>query len=104
MNKIKQVFNGDEKLVLTFWLWGFLGSLIWGFLWGFILVAAGMTSPMVISIVGLVYSIFAWVSIWRSSDKYTGQKIWAILAKVMVVLGVVWTVYGFINPTPMPSF
>ena len=38
-----------------------------------------------------VYKIFAWVGIWRASNRYTGAVAWAILAKVMVVFSILIT-------------
>ena len=35
------------------------------------------------------FQIYTVVGIWRSSDKYKGSKIWAILAKIAIILGII---------------
>ena len=42
-------------------------------------------------IIGITFSVWASVGIWRSSDNYKGSKIWSILAKLAVILNIlVW--------------
>ena len=43
----------------------------------------------------IVYSIITLIGIWNSASNYTGSKIWAILAKVMVVFGFLSTLAQF---------
>ena len=35
------------------------------------------------------FQIYTVVGIWRSADRYKGTKLWAILAKIAVVIGVI---------------
>ena len=35
------------------------------------------------------FQIYTVVGIWRSADKYKGKKIWAALAKIAVVIGII---------------
>ena len=44
---------------------------------GFFVVLAGLV---------FIYSFVVLVGLWRSASKYTGPKVWAVLAKVIVVL------------------
>jgi hypothetical protein len=37
----------------------------------------------------LAVSLFMAVAIWRSAGNYTGSKLWAVLARVAVVIGVI---------------
>ena len=91
MDMIKKVFNGDERLVITFWVWGFIVSWIYYFAVGFILGALGIDNALIIAVVQLIWLVFIALAVWRSSDKYTGASIWAILAKIWVVLSVLGT-------------
>ena len=43
----------------------------------------------------IIYKIVVFIAIWNSASKYTGSKIWAILAKIMVVLGFLSTLAIF---------
>jgi FlaA1/EpsC-like NDP-sugar epimerase len=36
----------------------------------------------------VIYEVFVLMGVWRASDRYTGSKIWSILAKIATVLGV----------------
>lgn len=101
MDIFKKVFNGDERLVITFWVWGFIGSLIVSLAIFFIF---GFLGPLLTGLLGLPYSIFIWISIWRSSDKYKGPSHWALISKGLVILGVIFTIYGFFNPVEIPAF
>ena len=35
------------------------------------------------------FQIYTVVGIWRSSDRYKGPKFWAILAKIMIIIGII---------------
>ena len=37
----------------------------------------------------LAYTVFISVAIWRSAAKYKGSELWAVLARVMVVIGLI---------------
>lgn len=86
MDKFKEMMAGKERLVITYWLWGVVGTMVVSFVLGFIAGLLGL--PMVLVMV-LVLAYWAPVAmgIWKSSDAYKGNQIWAILAKVAVVLG-----------------
>ena len=47
---------------------------------GFVILMLGYTA----------YEIPVLLGVWRASDKYTGPKVWAVLAKIAVVLGWFW--------------
>lgn len=102
MDIFKKVFNGDERLVITFWGWGFLGSIVYGIIVTLLLGLLGLATPLILAIARLPWSIFVWISVWRSSDKYKGPSHWALIAKGLVILGVLFTIYGFINPIEVP--
>lgn len=102
MDRLKKVFNGDERLVITYWLWGFLGSIVVIIFTWVVLFLIGFFNPLAQAIIQLPWYIFIWVSIWRSAGNYKGPGFWAILAKVMVVVGIIGSIYNFINPTTLP--
>lgn len=94
MDKFKAMMNGQERLVITYWVWGVIGTFVISFVLGFL---AGMFGFSLLIVYGLtlVYWIPVALGIWRSSDAYQGNKIWAILAKVAIVLGALSWVYQF---------
>ena len=42
----------------------------------------------------MIYAVVQMIGLWKSSDKYSGLKLWAILAKISVVLGSISLVIG----------
>ena len=104
MDSFKKVFNGDERLVITYWVWGFIGSIVYGIVTWIILYLLGFFGPLALTIVQLPWYIFIWIAIWRSAGNYKGPGFWAILAKIMVVLGILGSIYNIFNPTQIPAF
>jgi hypothetical protein len=87
--------QGDFGLAKTFWLFGALGSVVWGLLM-YTLVAATQSQMVTIACAYFSFFFLLFVSgaTWDAATKYKGDPVWAILAK----LNVVSTVLGyFIN-------
>lgn len=101
-NIFLKAFCGELPLWATFWIFGvfFLLSMIWvtnfifidpsqGF-WLDFIIRYGITSfkivLLAISCFILFYRIAIIIGIWKSSNKYTGPKLWAILAKAFMLL------------------
>ncbi|NQU62306.1 MAG: hypothetical protein HQ512_14335 [Rhodospirillales bacterium] len=99
MEFLGTLWRGDAGLKRTYWLYGALGSLIFFVVPGSALTAMNLLGPkgsvwgyfLLTYLVGLTpaYAVFISISIWRSADKYDGNPLWRILAKVAVLLGVV---------------
>lgn len=99
----RKLRNGEFSLAQTFWVYGLVGKFIY-----YVLVVKGICSQDVLFrlyesfgesgllfIVGtiesiyVIYFIHVLLGMWRASDKYTGNQIWAVLAKIYVVLGTI---------------
>jgi len=80
---MKKFFEGKLSLPISFWVFGFIGSAIMGFVGMLITQDMGMTR-----VVALPWHIFMLIGVWRSSNNYKGPKIFSILAKIMLVI---WT-------------
>ncbi len=95
MDLVKALWRGDIPLVVTYWLYGVLGSLllripllIWEEYPPTSPVLAGVVLAYFVMIV--VYTVFIAVAIWRAATKYKGSSWWwSGLAKIAVVAGVV---------------
>ena len=93
---IKALWRGEIPLARTYWLFGAVAGLFFGaaFLYiEFNAVSFWSSSLGMIVIYGLfsaylIYFLFIYIAIWRSAGKYPGPGIWAGLARVAVVLGV----------------
>jgi len=95
--------QGDYGLPKTFWMFGVLWLVVVMITTtGLIEVIPPMLSENGKDLTGdflsLVYSPFDLVyflAIWRAASKYTGPKVWAVLAKTTVVLGWAQIIAGF---------
>jgi hypothetical protein len=85
---LKTLWRGDAPLVITYWLFGFLGSLvIYGISTELFNAASSKLSKLLLLAFIVTYQVFISVSIWRSSKKYKGKRGYAVLAQVAVFLG-----------------
>lgn len=85
---LKALWNGDIPLAQTFWLYYIVAIIVLRLLAGFI-------GPlMVLAILG--WAGFMVLPIWRAADKYSGNVLFALLAKaaaVLIALGVLGTLF-----------
>jgi len=91
-----RLFRGDVSLPITYWVFG---GLIGGVGLNVIekqieahraaIVASSFGRWFVngFSFLTIAYTVFIFIAIWRSAGKYTGTKVWAVLARVAVGLG-----------------
>ena len=93
-NIIEIVWNGEETMSKTFWLYCILTTAVISFLSGLVLASLGA----VIYILPVILIIWSNTGLWRSSEIYKNQKLsskqpygWATAAKVYVVLNYITT-------------
>lgn len=93
MEKIKETLNrlwqGDVPLSHTFWLYYCVGIMVLRIFAG----AAGSVFGIVI----VAWAGFMVMPIWRSADKYSGNKTFSLLAKiaaVVIALGVLGSLFA----------
>jgi hypothetical protein len=108
-NLIRSLLNGDIPLVQTYWLYGFLGGTLVQFpvrLLEYNLSNAAYSENanfatlaliIVFSTLSFFYSVFMFVAIWRSANKYHGPSYWVLLAKGMVVIGIAFVVLKIVT-------
>lgn len=100
MQTIKNLWEGNVPLVRTFWVWGFAFKVALNAIL-LIVGAWSVDNPVYANaflgvwLFSVVYFVFISVAIWRSSNRYEGNKVWAVLAKCAVVLGVLQTLASF---------
>lgn len=88
-----KIWSGDFGLAKTYWLY-----------WVLVLIAVNTvviirptTATLVIAALAYIaYLIPAVIGIWRAANRYEGRKIWAVLAMISVVLGMISIVFIFI--------
>ena len=84
-------YNGKLSLPLSFWVFGFLGSVIIGGVSFFII-----QNMLIGRLLNLPWQIFTIIGIWGSADNYKGLKIFPILAKIFTVIWLINNVGGII--------
>ncbi|MDH5218271.1 MAG: hypothetical protein OEX19_11270 [Gammaproteobacteria bacterium] len=104
-NYLLRLYKGEIPLVVTYWIFGVLGNII------FIIILEAFLKPNMVLIVTYKYGIYlykcyAWVvfvyfvfiavCIWRSSNRYSGEKLWPILAKLIVISNLITMAYVLI--------
>lgn len=102
MNTISDLLSGRFGLARTYWLWGVLSGIPWGIVLS--LVTPGST-PAILAVLALVvYYVIVHVGIWRAASQYQGAKVWAILAKIAVLITPVCLVLGTILAVALPAY
>ena len=101
---LKILWRGEIPLGRTYWVFGglFLSLLI---IPGYFIdptisgsanlepSASFVFGTMAYAIFTLAYIVFISVAIWRSAGRYEGPAIWAVLARIMVVIGLIQTAF-----------
>ena len=86
-------FSGGLGLAKTYWIFGFIGTFIIKMIMTAMIINGASVALFIL--LGLGYSIPVWIAIWNSATKYNGFKLWSILAKVAVILGIVLSLAQF---------
>ena len=97
MEFVKDLWRGDVKLVFTYWVIAIIGSGLFAIsdiyldTIGFyeVITEGKMSFIWAFITCSFLYYFFTVVCVWRSASKYKGRAVWAILAKVAVVLGTI---------------
>ena len=91
---IFKIWNGDLGLMKTFW-----GGFVFLIACNIILTITGLSySAFVHRLILTPFMIFVFVSIWRSADKYEGNKGNARGAKGFVILWSIMHILGLLFP------
>lgn len=88
-----KLINGDLGLAKTYWLYGVLVGLFVN------LIAGAITSTSFLIILVIIYTAYeipVLIGIWRAAGKYQGLKVWAVLAKIAVILGAIMLTISFL--------
>jgi hypothetical protein len=96
---VKELWRGNASLPFSYWVVAVIGNALFAiadrildgagyynyiteekliFIWAFIIISTA-------------YFLFTVVCVWRSATKYEGKPVWAILAKIAMVLGTLKT-------------
>lgn len=102
---LKKLYNGEYSLAKSYWFFGnviplalFLVILSTIFIFSenpiqkiqnFNFIPENTTSLILtifFSLITILYIIISTIGVWRSANNHNGKKIWAILAKVLIII------------------
>ena len=85
MDAITNLWSGRAGLARTYWGYGVAASLPWALaLW---LLTPGSQAAITVVFAFCAYAALANIGIWRAASAYAGATLWAMLGKVVSVLG-----------------
>ena len=101
-NVFSRLVDGDYGLAKTYWLFGVLVNVVFNVLFKVIESTASnprqaLAQMLILTSIGVAYGVVVIIGTWRASSKYQGPKFWAILAKIMVVIGIVGLVVALLS-------
>ncbi len=86
-NLLVRLWRGDVPLRYTYWIGGVLGGPIGTILARVALLSGSLILQLLAFVLLAGQYILMFVAIWRSAGKYRGNRIWAHLARLSLVLG-----------------
>ncbi len=92
MNGLHRVWRGELALADAFWSWAVLGGLaINGATSALLLILIMEDRPIFAFIAGYApsvpYNVIVSVGVWRSAERYAGERRWADLARTVTITG-----------------
>jgi hypothetical protein len=86
----RRVWRGEVPLAQVFWRWAILGGVIVNalttFLFLVLMAADQATVAFVIHLLAVPYNAGAAFAVWKSADRYSGDRLWADLARLIVIV------------------
>ncbi len=94
MKHLFRLWQGELPLENAFWNWAVFGGLIVNVASSVLFVFQIMADrPFSALIVGYAfsvpYNVIVSVGVWRSAERYAGERRWAELARIVTVVGMI---------------
>ncbi len=94
MKHLCRLWHGELVLHNAFWNWAVFGGLIINVassaLFLFLIMADHPISAFIVGYAFSVpYNVVVSVGVWRSAERYAGERRWADLAQIVTVIGMV---------------
>ncbi|MBA5248681.1 MAG: hypothetical protein FE834_03980 [Gammaproteobacteria bacterium] len=86
--------NGDFGLAKTYWIYNVLVNVVANIL---VELIVSIELFVFVLVAMIAYSIPALIGLWKSASKYKGSKIWSVLAKIVTILGIIFSI-GLLSP------
>ena len=114
MGVILKLYKGEYSLGKAYWLFGnIVPAVLFLIIFGLIFLTSSdplekllnqdfvpesffvSILVLILSLLTLAYIIVSVIGIWRSAQKYSGKKIWSLLAKVTIIIGGLLNIKSF---------
>ncbi len=94
MNSLRRLWRGELALADAFWNWAVFGGLAINVVTTALLLFLIMADrPIFAFIAGYApavpYNVIATIGVWRSAERYSGDRRWAELARIVTIIGMV---------------
>ena len=97
----RKLIKGEIDLSITFWIWFVFANLLLNVFFGFNIGEDSFEiteSDKIIDFslysLRIIYTIFIFIAVIRSANKYLGSKIWSFMAKVMVTVNLMFSLFA----------
>lgn len=92
MEFLRQAWAGRVRLWIAYWILGVAGNMAFVAVLAAIWLSTGDRLKVLLILVwlaSLAWFVFIFGAIWRAAGAYDGPRIWAILARAGVLVGIV---------------
>ena len=92
MNSLRRLWRGEFALEDAFWSWAVLGGLAINVATSAALLVLIMEDRPILAIIAgyapsVPYNVIVSVGVWRSAERYAGERRWADLARIVTIIG-----------------
>lgn len=96
----RKLIKGEISLSITFWIWFVFANLLLNVFFDFNISEDSFEiteSDKIIDFslhsLKIIYTIFIFIAVIRSANKYLGSKFWSFMAKVMVTINLMFSLF-----------
>ena len=94
MNSVRRLWRGELALADAFWNWAVFGGLIVNVASSGLFLFLIMAEHSVLAFyagyaLSVPYNVMVSVGVWRSAERYGGERRWADLARLVTIIGMV---------------
>ena len=86
---VTRLIRGQFGLAKTYWLFNWVGGIVIGSVSNYLESQSLYLAFLAFFATAILYSVIVVIGTWRAADAYDGWRGWAILAKVLIVVGIV---------------
>ena len=92
MNGLRRLWKGETSLPDAFWNWAVLGGLAVNLFSSGLFLFLIMSDQLVLALIAgyvssVPYNVIAAVGVWRSAERYDGERRWAGAAQIATIAG-----------------